>query len=125
VEKINQSVIESFTSKLKALGLSTYAARTYLALLSHPYASAVFLCNETSIPDSKIYYALNELSKKGIIVVQRGTPNIYKPIHPKEAINNLKQQLMEDLNQKITRQRVLRILFHQFSKALKAEKKSN
>lgn len=102
MERINQSVIEGFTSKLKALGLSTYAARTYLALLSHPDASAVFLCNETGIPDSKIYYALSELSKKGIIVVQRGTPNNYKPIHPKEAINNLKQQLMEDLNQKIT-----------------------
>lgn len=61
--------------------------------------SAGFLCNETGIPDSKIYYALSELSKKGMIIVQEGTPNIYKSLHPKEAINNLKQQLVENLNQ--------------------------
>lgn len=101
MERINKSVIESFTSKFRTLGLSTYAAKTYLALLSRPGISASFLCNETSIPDSKMYYALNELSIKGMIITQKGTPNIYKPIHPKDAINNLKQLLMEDLNQKI------------------------
>lgn len=102
MEKINQSVKESLMSKLKTLGLSTNAAKAYLALLSQPSASAGFLCKETGIPDSKIYYALSELSKKGVIVVQGGTPNIYKPLHPKEAINNLKQQLVENLNQKIS-----------------------
>lgn len=99
--KIDKSILSSFISKLKTLGLSTYAAKTYLALLSSPNASAGFLCNETGIPDSKMYYALGELAKKGIIIAQVGTPNIYKPIHPKEAISNLKQQLTEDLNQKI------------------------
>jgi len=99
VERINQSIKESIISRFKMLGLSTNAAKAYLALLSRPSTSAGFLCNETGIPDSKIYYALSELSKKGMIIVQEGTPNIYKPLHPKEAINNLKQQLVENLNQ--------------------------
>lgn len=102
MEKISRPVIESLASKFKSLGLSTYGARTYLTLLSHPSVSAGFLCNETGIPDSKMYYALGELSRKGMILVQAGTPNIYKPLHPREAIDNLKQQLVEDLNQKIS-----------------------
>lgn len=99
MERINQSIKENIISRFKMLGLSTNAAKAYLALLSRPSTSAGFLCNETGIPDSKIYYALSELSKKGMIIVQEGTPNIYKSLHPKEAINNLKQQLVENWNQ--------------------------
>jgi len=102
VDRINQSVKEGLISELKALDLSTIAAKTYLALLYRPSASAGFLCNETGIPDSKIYYALNELSKKGMIVVQEGTPNTYKALHPKEALSNLKQQLVEGFNKQIS-----------------------
>lgn len=97
----NRSTEETITSELRKLGLSTYAARTYVALLSHPFTSASFLCKETGIPDSKIYYALDELSKKGMIAVQKGTPSIYKPLPPEEAMNNLKQQLTEDFDQKV------------------------
>ncbi|MDH5595470.1 MAG: hypothetical protein OEY40_01980 [Candidatus Bathyarchaeota archaeon] len=99
MEKINQTVKESVISRLKTLGLSTYAAKVYLALLSHPSTSAGFLCKETGIPDSKIYYTLDELSKKGLVAFQEGTPTIYEPLPPKEAIGNLKQQLVENLNQ--------------------------
>ena len=101
MERIDQSLRGRIISELKTLGLSTYAAKVYLALLSHPYTPAGFLCKETGIPDSKIYYALDELSRKGMIAVQEGTPSIYKPLPPKESINNLKQQLVENLNQKI------------------------
>ncbi len=101
MDRIDQSVKESLLSNLKTLGLSTNAAKVFLALLSHPSSSAGFLCKETGIPDSKIYYVLSELSKRGMIIVQGGTPNIYKSLHPKEAVNNLKQQLVENLNQKI------------------------
>jgi len=102
VDRINQSVREGLISELKALDLSSIAAKTYLALLYRPSASAGFLCNETGVPDSKIYYALNELSKKGMIVVQEGTPNTYRALHPKEALGNLKQQLVEGFNKQIS-----------------------
>jgi sugar-specific transcriptional regulator TrmB len=59
------------------------------------------LCKETGIPDSKIYYALDGLSKKGMLVVQKSNPNIYLPTPPKEAIANLKNRLTEGLNEKI------------------------
>jgi sugar-specific transcriptional regulator TrmB len=59
------------------------------------------LCNETKIPDSKIYYALDSLSKKGMLTIQQSTPSIYRPIAPREAIANLKQQLKDELEEKM------------------------
>ncbi|NHJ02776.1 MAG: TrmB family transcriptional regulator [Candidatus Heimdallarchaeota archaeon] len=92
---------DSFISKLKALGLSTYAAKVYLALLSNPNSSATFLCNETGIPDSKMYYTLKELHKIGMIDVREGSPNTYNPLHPKMAISHLKQELLENYSHKV------------------------
>ncbi len=73
----------------------------YVALLMHPNMTAGVLCKETGIPDSKIYYALDGLSKKGMILVQKGNPNIYLAVPPKDAIAILKNQLTETLNEKI------------------------
>jgi sugar-specific transcriptional regulator TrmB len=87
--------------RLKELELPTHEALIYITLLMHPNITAGVLCKETGIPDSKIYYALDGLSKKGILLVQKGNPNIYLPVPPKEAIANLKNQLTESLNEKI------------------------
>jgi sugar-specific transcriptional regulator TrmB len=79
----------------------------YLTLLTHSKITASTLCKETSIPDSKIYYALDGLSKKNMLIVQKGNPNIYLPVPPKEAVANLKQQLAERLNEKMKEADVL------------------
>jgi sugar-specific transcriptional regulator TrmB len=88
-------------SRLKELELPTYEALIYVTLLTHPNITASVLCKETGIPDSKIYYALDGLSKKGMLIVQKGNPNVYLPIPPEEAIANLKSQLTESLHEKI------------------------
>ena len=103
MEKIDQSAKENLISEFKMLGLSAQASKAYLALLSKSNASASLLCKETGIPDSKIYYALSELTKKGMIIVQNGTPNTYKAIHPREAIGNLKQLMSENLSKQLSR----------------------
>jgi sugar-specific transcriptional regulator TrmB len=87
--------------------MSTHEALAYLTLLTHSNITASTLCKETGIPDSKIYYALDGLSKKGMLTVQKGNPNIYLPAPPKDAIANLKQQLTERLNEKIKEADVL------------------
>jgi sugar-specific transcriptional regulator TrmB len=88
-------------SRLKGLDLTTHEAQSFLALLSNPSATASTLCSETGIPDSKIYYALEGLTKKGIIAVQRGTPNIYMALPPEEAVSNLKSQLSETYHERM------------------------
>jgi len=101
------TVRDRMVSRLKELGLSTHEALAYTALLTHPNITASTLCKETNIPDSKIYYALDGLSKKGMLIVQQSNPNLYRPILPKEAVANLKQQLTDRLNEKIKEADVL------------------
>lgn len=92
---------DRIVSRLKELEVSTHEALAYVALLTRPKMTASGLCKETGIPDSKIYYALDGLSKKGMLIVQKSNPNIYMPTPPKDAIANLKNQLTESLNEKI------------------------
>jgi len=107
VQSMEATVRDRIVSRLKELGLSTHEALAYTTLLAHPNITASKLCKETNVPDSKIYYALDGLSKKGMLIVQQGNPNIYRPIHPKEAVANLKQQLTDRLNEKIKEADVL------------------
>ncbi len=94
-------------AQLKELELSTYEATLYAALITHPTMTASALCKETGIPDTKIYYALEGLSEKGMLTVRVGNPKIYRPVPPKEAIANLKQRLTERLNEKLKEADVL------------------
>ena len=93
--------LNQIVSQLKELGLSTHEALAYTTLLTKPSMTASSLCTETKIPDSKIYYALDSLSKKGMVAIQQSTPSIYRAVAPNEAITNLKQQLKDELDQKI------------------------
>jgi len=101
------SIKDRMISQFKELGLSGHEALAYATLLTRPNITATALCKETGIPDSKIYYALDSLAKKGMVIVQEGNPNIYRPIPPNEAISNLKQQLTANLNEKLKEADVL------------------
>jgi sugar-specific transcriptional regulator TrmB len=98
---------ERIVQGLKNLNLSTYEAEVYSSLLSHPSMSASALCKETGISDTKIYYALDGLSEKGMLIVRNASPKIYKPVPPKEAISNLKQRLAEKLKEELKEADVL------------------
>jgi sugar-specific transcriptional regulator TrmB len=93
---------DRMVSRLKCLGLSTHEALTYTTLLSIPGVAASRVCQETGIPDSKIYQALDGLTKKGMIVVQRGNPNIYMPLSPGDAISSLKVQLTQAFHERMS-----------------------
>jgi sugar-specific transcriptional regulator TrmB len=65
------------------------------------------LCKETVISDTKIYYALDGLSEKGMLIVRNSNLKGYKPVPPKEAIANLKQRLSKKLNEELKKTDVL------------------
>ncbi|MCW4001291.1 MAG: hypothetical protein NWE93_13740 [Candidatus Bathyarchaeota archaeon] len=98
---MEDTATNQITLQLKELGLTTHEALTYFTLLTHPNMTANALCNQTKIPDSKIYYALDSLSKKGMLTIQQSTPAIYRATAPNEAITNLKQQQKEQFEQKM------------------------
>jgi sugar-specific transcriptional regulator TrmB len=98
---------ERIVQSLKNLSLSTYEAEVYATLLSQPSISASALCKETGISDTKIYYALDGLTEKGMLIVRNASPKIYKPVPPKEAISNLKQRLTEKFKEELKEADVL------------------
>ena len=98
---MKEAARDRIVSRLKELELPTHEALTYITLLSSPSIAASRLCQETGIPDSKIYYALEGLEKRGMVVVHRASPNTYTPVSPKEAIANLKSHLTETFNEKM------------------------
>src|SRR5213592_4827420 len=64
---------ERIRSTLRDLGFSGHAADAFYALVRISHATAGDLVVKTGIPDSKIYYALDELAEKGIFEAKEGS----------------------------------------------------
>src|SRR3990172_5450626 len=59
---------------LRELGLCGYGADAFCAFVRVSEATAGDVVRKTGIPDSKIYYALDELAERGLVEVQAGEP---------------------------------------------------
>jgi len=86
---------EAIGAGLRDLGLTGYAADAFCSLARVSEATAGDLVSRTGIPDSKIYYALDELAEKGLVEVQAGKPKTYRAIPAREAEGRLARLLEE------------------------------
>src|SRR3972149_6624799 len=86
---------EAIGAGLRDLGLTGYAADAFCSLARVSEATAGDLVSRTGIPDSKIYYALDELAEKGLVEVQAGKPKTYRAIPAREAEGRLARPLEE------------------------------
>jgi sugar-specific transcriptional regulator TrmB len=100
---LNAEAQRSILNRLRGLGLATYEAQAYLALVQNPDVSATKLCNKTGVPDSKIDFALEELQKKGLVVVSEGVPRHYRALAPKEALGKLKSRITQKYEMEVER----------------------
>lgn len=100
---LQEPIKDQVITRLRELGLTGYAAKAYATLLSEPELSAGRICKETGIPDSKIYYALDELIKHHLVLVQRGNPSLYRPVGSKQAAESLKREAEENYDQSVKR----------------------
>src|SRR2546421_12866956 len=75
---------ERIRGTLRDVGFSSSAAEAFCALIRVREATAGDIVRKTGIPDSKIYYALDELAEKGLVEVQAGKPKTYRVVPPKE-----------------------------------------
>src|SRR5438309_8292907 len=80
-----ESSLDRIAGTLRELGVSGPAADAFCALVRTAEATAAELVRKTGIPDSKIYYALDELAEKGLVEVQAGKPKTYRVVPPKEV----------------------------------------
>src|ERR1700704_3937366 len=88
--------LERMGLTLRELGLTGHAANVFCALVRMSDATAADLILKTGIPDSKIYYALEELVAKGLVEVQKGKPKAYRVVPTREVKIRLMRTVDED-----------------------------
>jgi predicted transcriptional regulator len=84
--------------ELNRIGLSTYEARAYIALLSEQPANGYDLAKSSGIPTSKIYETLGHLVSKGVALASASEPTLYQAIPPAELIANFRRQTEQSLD---------------------------
>jgi sugar-specific transcriptional regulator TrmB len=66
--------------QLKAFGLSTYAAQTFVALVSLGEGTAQDVSDVSDVPRTRVYDAADELRDRGLVDIQHSTPKRFAPI---------------------------------------------
>jgi sugar-specific transcriptional regulator TrmB len=92
-QEAGPSTLKEIQTTLRDLGLSGYAAEAFCALVRASEVTAGDLGTKTGIPDSKIYYALQELAEKGLVEVQAGKPKTYRAVSRKRIEARLNEML--------------------------------
>lgn len=67
---------------LESIGLSSYEARGYVALVAHGFGSAEAIAETARIPRTSAYKVLQSLCQKGFAISTKGRPTIFKPENP-------------------------------------------
>ncbi len=79
----------ALTEALNDLGLSTYEAGVYAALVLYDNAEAKEIIDFLAISKPSVYEALDSLSEQGLAVKRASKPARYSPISPETAIEIL------------------------------------
>lgn len=66
--------------QLEALGLSAYAARTYVALVSLGGGTARDVDAVSDVPRTRVYDAAEELRETGLVTVDQSSPRRFEPV---------------------------------------------
>lgn len=84
-----QEVLESTAVRnLTALGLSEYAARTLVALTRIGSGSAREVSEASSVPRTRVYDAVEELSNRGFVRIEQTHPKVFTPRSPRRIRRN-------------------------------------
>lgn len=81
---------------LRRLGLTEYAARCYVALLSLKDGEASAIAEAAEVPRTKVYAALKDLADGGWVQALGGRPVRYRPVAPDERIARAEKSILED-----------------------------
>jgi len=84
---------------LQKLGLTSYEAKAYTALVGTGTATAKMLSSESGVPRPKIYAALQRLEEEKWITASKGKPSTYIPRYPSEVVEERKALLCSELDE--------------------------
>ncbi|MFB6144987.1 MAG: TrmB family transcriptional regulator [Candidatus Nanohaloarchaea archaeon] len=89
--------------KLEDIGLNMYERKIYSALLGRGVSTAGELSEMTNVPRSRAYDVLESLAEKGFAVIKSSKPMEYVAIPPNQAIENIKKQHRQELEDKLNK----------------------
>lgn len=94
-------VQKELLTKIQDLGLNSYEAKIWTALLSRGISSAGELSDIANVPRSRAYDVLESLEKKGFIVMKLGKPIKYIAVDPNEVVSRVKKRVVLDSVEKV------------------------
>ncbi|WP_424006897.1 TrmB family transcriptional regulator [Haloferax denitrificans] len=74
------------------LGLSTYEARVFTALIELGEGTAREVAKTSDVPRSQVYTTAKELQSRGFISVQQANPQVFQPISLSEVESQLSRE---------------------------------
>jgi len=77
---------------LTDLGLSTYEARVFIALVRLGSGTAREVADIAEVPRPQVYTATQELEERGFVSIQQSNPQVFRPVSLEEAKRQLERQ---------------------------------
>jgi len=97
INLLKSAIMSDLIEKLKSLGLNSYEAKVYIALLKKYPATGYEVSQFADIPQSRAYDALKSLENQKIAVSDNAKPQKYTPISPKELTARFKRKINSTL----------------------------
>ncbi len=89
--------MDKIIESLKELGLNTYEAKVYVALLKQYPATGYEVSKIADIPQSRTYDTLKVLTQKQIVTSSPDKPVTYSPIKPSELTKRYKRKMTNNI----------------------------
>ncbi|MBU5575243.1 MAG: helix-turn-helix domain-containing protein [Candidatus Aenigmatarchaeota archaeon] len=96
-----QKFVSEVDNILQTLGLSEYETKAYKSLLKYGALNAGRLAKIAEIPLPRIYDVAMNLQRKGLIMISKSRPRIFKIIPVKTALNNFMKYEEENFMKRI------------------------
>jgi sugar-specific transcriptional regulator TrmB len=87
--------MSSVVEKLLQLGLTTYEAKAYTAVLNTHLCTATQASEKSGVPRTRIYQVLESLQHKGWVRVYSGVPLLFKAVDPTIVFEKVKEDYAE------------------------------
>lgn len=84
--------MDALVERFKEIGLNTYEAKVYLALLQHHPATGYEISKNAGVPQARAYDTLKVLETEKMVVVTGGKPTTYIPVSPEEILNRFEKK---------------------------------
>lgn len=84
---------------LQQLGLKEYEARSFVALVRLPRATAKEISEISDVPRTRVYDAIRVLETKGLVEIQHSNPQVFRAVSIPEAAETFRKEYEERTKQ--------------------------